>query len=647
MFNVTALSPEGTLLACSTPDGKRVVVYAVPAAVTTGTTTTTAALWPQCTLRLPPHHRSVVATTAASATTTDVVGAAAAPAVVLHWLSETHLAVRFIDTSFLVTVWDVTRGVVAYTMDSSSSSSSTVETHPAHVVDIASDATAATTDGLFYVACQQESSEKVVVKECSIRTGKLQRKIKAGKWRKNTDTTTAPAPSTTPTSAGRMAVSGDCLVLAGSSVGGGSDDAMIRVTDIHTGSKVSKIKLQHRHHDHHHPPPCLAVAGNIGCTIDGHNHHNHWRVFHLQTGATLSIHPPVAITAVPQGTTLQLRVDETDESAYWLLLSTTSSSDVSSNSHNKSQLIRFRVDDTVTPTTYTIETSCPVETPEDGTVLLLSPQTLVALNGDDEKAGSVRIQTFPLHEIMAPETETTALVVAWDKLKQSTADTTTTAAAGTKKRKEMTVLGPGQAGGEAHNVTEGDSRSKKRRGLISAVIKEDTQEEEEEDDDNNPTIAERLALLQQALDADDDDNSSGSDNEGTNSNNNKDNSRFVVKHATTESLTLLLQQALQSGDSGLLEQALSVRDVHTIRATCRSLSSAPAAALLQAVTTRLASKPGRAEQLCVWITAVLQSNQIDNVEHLQPLQNLLQERLEVFPLLLQLEGRLERLASSM
>ena len=228
----------------------------------------------------------------------------------------------------------------------------------------------------------------------------------------------------------------------------------------------------------------------------------------------------------------------------------------------------------------------------------------------------------------------------------------------TKKRKPSltTVLGPGQAGGEARHVTEGNDDHPKR-------MKRTSEEGDDHDDDivkldHEPTIAERLRLLQQALDAeeeDDDDNDENAmdDNDNTELNADGDNTtprrttknenKFVVKYATTESLTQLLIQALQSSDGTMLEQAFQVRDKNILRTTCQALTSDQVLVLLDALIQRLASKPSRAEQLVAWVSAILQSNQITNVQHLQPLQNLLSERLEVFPLLLQLEGRLENM----
>ena len=221
-----------------------------------------------------------------------------------------------------------------------------------------------------------------------------------------------------------------------------------------------------------------------------------------------------------------------------------------------------------------------------------------------------------------------------------------------RKPSSSVVLGPGQSGGEARRVIETplDHTASPKRMKLSSDTGDD-------DDDNThePTIAERLRLLQQALDAEDDDDEEDDDvdddpMDDRNEDEDEDestkpptDSKFVVKHATTESLTQLLIQALQSSDGTMLEQAFQVRDKYILRTTCQALSSDQVLVLLDALIQRLASKPSRAEQLVAWVSAILQSNQITNAQHLQPLQNLLAERLEVFPLLLQLEGRLENM----
>jgi U3 small nucleolar RNA-associated protein 5 len=110
-------------------------------------------------------------------------------------------------------------------------------------------------------------------------------------------------------------------------------------------------------------------------------------------------------------------------------------------------------------------------------------------------------------------------------------------------------------------------------------------------------------------------------------------------------LTKLLEQALQSSDDAMLELALQVSNTKVIKETCQELADDHLPTLLNALTSRLASKPTRANQLCPWISILLRTGRIRSVAHLQPLRNLLQERLEIFPALLKLEGRLGMLTN--
>lgn len=199
-----------------------------------------------------------------------------------------------------------------------------------------------------------------------------------------------------------------------------------------------------------------------------------------------------------------------------------------------------------------------------------------------------------------------------------------------KRKQESAVLGPGQAGHESKTLTEASASTSKR----SCFGSEGSVSDEEEDD--GPTIAERLAHLQKSLEAEEDRGSSMSEGEEEDED----------AKMTTESLYQLLHQALQSADKQQLEKALEVRDADTVAQSCRELGSESVAALLVALTHRLATKPTRADHLSIWLTAILRHNPHVAVEHLLPLQNLLQERLEIFPMLLELEGRLDQLAGS-
>lgn len=220
------------------------------------------------------------------------------------------------------------------------------------------------------------------------------------------------------------------------------------------------------------------------------------------------------------------------------------------------------------------------------------------------------------------------------------------------KRKEAAVLGPTQTGGEAVAMTDGPATKKQKKQETEDTEMKDADEEEDgeeatEKDDQGPSIAERLANLRNAIDDEDDDDDEGDDegdeDETSHASEGKKKNKLPsvnLKKITTESLTELLEQALQSSDKSMLEQVLPTSDDRKLQATCERLSDEHLLVLLRELTARLASTPGRAPQLCAWFKAVLKTGRIRSIEHLQPLSNILEERLAVFPALLKLEGRL-------
>eukprot|EP00521_Asterionellopsis_glacialis_P018621 CAMPEP_0195299724 /NCGR_PEP_ID=MMETSP0707-20130614/26075_1 /TAXON_ID=33640 /ORGANISM="Asterionellopsis glacialis, Strain CCMP134" /LENGTH=600 /DNA_ID=CAMNT_0040362203 /DNA_START=52 /DNA_END=1854 /DNA_ORIENTATION=+ len=215
-----------------------------------------------------------------------------------------------------------------------------------------------------------------------------------------------------------------------------------------------------------------------------------------------------------------------------------------------------------------------------------------------------------------------------------------------KTTKNATVLGPGQAGGEAVQMTD---RPVSKRAKVSDDEDDfdDDDEEEDGDGDKEQSIAERLQRLAQEMQGSDDEDDE--DNEGATT-----KVDFNPKKATTESLSHLLKQALTSGDDSMLELALGVRNKGILQVTLASLEASHIALLLTKLTSRLASKPTRAEELSVWLQFVLMSEKLQEVvasggtsdHNLRPLRNLLQERTESFPHLLRLDGRLSLMGHS-
>merc|ERR1711976_1114491 len=144
--------------------------------------------------------------------------------------------------------------------------------------------------------------------------------------------------------------------------------------------------------------------------------------------------------------------------------------------------------------------------------------------------------------------------------------------------------------------------------------------------------------------------------------------KFIVKNATSDSLSILLRQSLVSNDDTQLEVALQVSDQRVIENSIFGLAnehteeidgkSEIIIMLLTKLVTRLSRKPSRADRLAFWIRTVLvaliskissSSGSMGKTEkeitsRLGPLRNMLDERVESLPELLRLEGRLSLLS---
>jgi hypothetical protein len=210
-------------------------------------------------------------------------------------------------------------------------------------------------------------------------------------------------------------------------------------------------------------------------------------------------------------------------------------------------------------------------------------------------------------------------------------------------------------------VTDSTKRTKIDHDGDDSADEEDEFVLEDDDDEGENTIGQRLALLSSELDRDDDEEDLLTFQRSTAA-----SGSFVAKAATSDSLVILLRQALLANDDAQLEVALQVADKKVIENSIMALSSGEGNAdgesddgevivmLLTKLVTRLSRKPGRAQQLSFWIRTVLvalisSSNdgtmkmgnaEKDIASRLAPLRSLLSERVESLPALLRLEGRL-------
>ena len=221
-------------------------------------------------------------------------------------------------------------------------------------------------------------------------------------------------------------------------------------------------------------------------------------------------------------------------------------------------------------------------------------------------------------------------------------------AGGKRAQDADSVLGPGEkgAGGPSHDLTDVSaapaSGKKARKGSDAA------------DDGatdfggvDEPSIAERLQSLTQQLDDDSDSEDERESKKSAKSGLTISNSLSSVPRS--ESLVLVLSQALTSQDESQLEVAFQCHDRSIIETTIAQLNPASVMALLTKLVSRIAKRPARADALGIWIHVLLQqhtsvflSNELLS-RKLGPLKNLLQERCETLPHLLQLDGRLSLL----
>ena len=250
-----------------------------------------------------------------------------------------------------------------------------------------------------------------------------------------------------------------------------------------------------------------------------------------------------------------------------------------------------------------------------------------------------------------------------------------------KKRKsaESIALATGDQGREASSAMDLTLAKKTKNGASEPEGGEEVAEVEfgdaEEDGTPGQSIAERLALLSSAMEQTDEEDEEEDDRKET-SETKGEKSKFKLKSATSETLTALLTQALSSNDASQLNVVLQVTDRRLVEGTVSALQLLDAErdddaasgegyvpALMAHVVRRMARRHSLVMPLGVWVRAVLAAaarGSALRTSHshggareermaqegremamkLGPLKNFLNERVESFPQLLRLEGRL-------
>eukprot|EP01087_Luapelamoeba_hula_P009628 TRINITY_DN2506_c0_g1_i1.p1 TRINITY_DN2506_c0_g1~~TRINITY_DN2506_c0_g1_i1.p1 ORF type:complete len:248 (+),score=88.31 TRINITY_DN2506_c0_g1_i1:631-1374(+) len=118
-----------------------------------------------------------------------------------------------------------------------------------------------------------------------------------------------------------------------------------------------------------------------------------------------------------------------------------------------------------------------------------------------------------------------------------------------------------------------------------------------------------------------------------------------------ESLGKVLEQALNSGDTQLLESVLQSGTQQVVSNTVQHLPSAFVVPLINIIVRRVQQTPGRALQMMVWISAIVERHAAFIIsvpaaaESLQAFYTLLESRVATFSSFLALNGRLTLLVT--
>ena len=125
----------------------------------------------------------------------------------------------------------------------------------------------------------------------------------------------------------------------------------------------------------------------------------------------------------------------------------------------------------------------------------------------------------------------------------------------------------------------------------------------------------------------------------------------VASTATSDSLVTLVEQALQAGDDGLLEQCLDCSDADVVAETSKRLPTRLVVPLLRRLVAKFEKKPARGVLLTRWIHGLLRCHMSfllsvpDLAQQLAALSQMLEQRLATYSRLASLAGRLDLLLS--
>jgi hypothetical protein len=226
--------------------------------------------------------------------------------------------------------------------------------------------------------------------------------------------------------------------------------------------------------------------------------------------------------------------------------------------------------------------------------------------------------------------------------------------------RDVDMLGPDNAG-EAVQQRVSSKASRKRQepepDAAAAAAGEDAEADalEEDDDDEDidasgeQTLGQRVANLEQQQQQQQEAGMAAAGGQQQQQQSGAAAASLPPGPVKADSLSVLLSQALRSGDRALLEQCLGVANERVIANSVKRLVPLDAALLLRAAVERLQSRPARGQQMAGWIHAVLLHHTAylmaapGAAPVMSSLYSIIEARLSVQRQLLSLAGRLELL----
>lgn len=116
---------------------------------------------------------------------------------------------------------------------------------------------------------------------------------------------------------------------------------------------------------------------------------------------------------------------------------------------------------------------------------------------------------------------------------------------------------------------------------------------------------------------------------------------------SSDSLVVLIEQALQASDDSLLEQCLNTEDAAVIETTTKSLPAPRVIPFLLKLTSKLEKRPSRGQVLTIWLGSLIKSHASYLIgfpgiaKQLASLSQMLEQRVSTYAKLTSLSGRLD------